>query len=258
MRAKFGILAGAAAFLAGPPLAHAAVVTFAQYTQQNPDIPNQTFTVAGNGKSATFRAVTPTTGDPVYFSFEGLPGLPSDLLARQTAFLKINAGAGAVTTAAASKVTFGPDTFLLQPFSQAFTLSFIRSSDYIYKGHDYGTNLLTISIAPATSTAELIAQNHASSASMSFDNASYDVTFSSGFLTFAAGSSEDGALAFSGAVPTFSLGKTFLNNFRVDSTGTFDSDPEPLGIIVPIPEPAGIAAFGGALFCLGLARRRFR
>jgi len=238
------------------PAAHAAVITFAQYTEQRTAAGgNLQFSVSGG--TANLHAYNQAAGDPVFFSFLGLAGLPADLLTPQSAVLRFNTGTGAATmTAAQSTSVSNVGTMLSQPFSQPFTLSFTRSADYIYQGVDYGRNLLTVNVAAAASTPAIAASPNAHSAAMSFDNTNFLVSFTSDFLTFKPGATEDGSLSFSAATPGFSKGTKFLKAFRADSAGTFDSDPVPIGVILPIPEPLSAALLGSGLLGIFLARRR--
>lgn len=240
------------------PAAHAAVITFAQYTEQRTAAGgNLQFSVSGG--TANLHAYNQAAGDPVFFSFLGLAGLPADLLTPQSAVLRFNTGTGAATmTAAQSTSVPNVGTMLSQPFSQPFTLSFTRSADYIYQGVDYGRNLLTVNVAAAASTPAIAASPNAHSAAMSFDNTNFLVSFTSDFLTFKPGATEDGSLSFSAATPGFSKGTKFFKAFRADSTGTFDSDPVPIGTILPIPEPLSAALLGSGLLGIALARRRIK
>jgi hypothetical protein len=240
------------------PAAHAAVITFAQYTEQRTAAGgNLQFSVSGG--TANLHAYNQAAGDPVFFSFLGLAGLPADLLTPQSAVLRFNTGTGAATTVAAQSINVpNVGTLLTQPFNRSFTLSFTRATDYIYNGVDYGRNLLTVNVAAALSTPAITASPGAHSAAMSFDNTNYLVNFTSDFLTFKPGATEDGSLSFSAATPSFARSTKFFRAFRADSTGTFDSDPVPIGIILPIPEPFSAALLGSGLLAVALARRRIK
>ena len=238
--------------------AHATVITFAQYIEQRTSAGGNLQFTAG-ASSANLHAYHQAVGDPVFFSFLGVAGLPADLLTPQDALLRFNTGTGAATTAAAqSTLVAGLGTLLTQSFSQPFTISFIRTTDYVFHGVDYGTNLLTVSVAAASSTPAIFTTAGSHAAAMSFDNTNYKVTFSSDFLTFQPGAAEDGSLSFSAATPTFAKGTKFLRSFRADSTGTFDSDPVPVGTILPIPEPFSAALLGSGLLAVVLVRRRIK
>jgi hypothetical protein len=236
--------------------AHAAVITFAQYIEQRTSAGGNLQFTAG-ASSANLHAYQQTVGDPVFFSFLGLAGLPDDLLTPQSALLRFNVGTGAATTATAQS-TAVPNlgTLLTQAFNQPFTMSFTRTSPYVFHGVDYGQNLLTVRVAAATSTPAIVTTAGSHAAAMSFDNSNYMVSFSSDFLTFKPGAAEDGSLSFSAASPAFAKGTKFLRSFRADSTGTFDSDPVPIGTIIPIPEPLSAALLGSGLLGIALVRRR--
>jgi hypothetical protein len=236
--------------------AHAAVITFAQYIEQSTSAGGNLQFTAGTG-SANLHAYHQAAGDPVFFSFLGIAGLPADLLTPQNALLRFNVGTGAATTAAAqSTVVSGLGTLLSQSFNQPFTMSFSRTSDYVFHGVDYGRNLLTVSVAAASATPGIVTIAGSRVGGISFDNTNYLVSFTSDFLTFKPGATEDGSLAFSAATPAFAKGTKFLRSFRADSTGTFDSDPVPVGTIIPIPEPLSAALLGSGLLAVALARRR--
>ncbi len=237
------------------PAAHASVITFAQYGEQKTQVGgNLQFSV--NGGTANLHAYQQATGDAVFFSFLGLAGLPADLLTPQSALLRLNGGAGAATTAVAQTTVIpGLGTLLTQAFNQPFTMSFTRTADYIYKGVDYGRNLLTVHVAAASFTPGIVTTAGSRVAGMSFDNTNYLVSFTSDFLTFKPGATEDGSLAFSAAIPAFAKGAKFLKPFRVDSTGTFNSDPVPVGTIIPIPEPLSAALLGSGLLGIALVCR---
>ena len=238
--------------------AHATVITFAQYIEQKTSAGGNLQFTAGTG-SANLHAYHQTVGDPVFFSFLGVAGLPADLLTPQSPLLRFNVGTGAATTAAAQSTAISHSgTLLTQAFNQPFTMSFTRTTDYVFHGVDFGRNLLTVSVAAATSTPTIVTTAGAHSAAMSFDNSNYMVSFSSDFLSFKPGAAEDGSLSFSAATPTFAKGTKFLRSFRADSTGTFDSDPVPIGTIIPIPEPLSAALLGSGQLGIALARRRIK
>lgn len=250
--------------------ASATVVTFAQFTNQSTSSHNNLqFSLNGvskanpNGTSASLHAFNQGTGDPVFFSFTSFVGdMPAGLQGPQSAVLRFNAGQGATTTLPARTISVPIlGTYTQQPFDGAFSINFFRSTDFVYRGKDYGRNLLTITLSPVTggSFPSLIgsAGSKVHSATMSWDSTTFNVSYTSDFLKFPEGADLDGAFSFSSILPLFALasGKKFITPFTADVTGSFDSDPPPVSVFA-VPEPSAAALLAGALTVLAGARVR--
>jgi hypothetical protein len=279
------ICAPAATVTAGP-------MTFAQFTEQATGSGVENIRFASNAASGYGTAATLSTadaaGNPVYFSYTGIGGdpLPPGLTGPQDALLMLGPSNAGQTTGMPGGRYFNPalpflGTTTYQPFDGTFRFSFIRTSDFIQDGTNYGNNLLTVTIGPKVDPDTMAtvypvttaSGTNSHSASLNFDDNSYVVTFTSSFLQFGSVVSLGGALAFSGLVsspttgfffnPSISGGaRSFVENFLADLTGTFASDPVPTSIItpptgsVPMPEPQALALFLLGLASFGLLRRR--
>lgn len=173
MRASVAILVGASALTLLSGVAQATVVTFAEYTeQQTGTTGNVQF--SANSTAANLHSVNTGVGDPIFFSFLGLGGLPTELMGPQSALLRFNANTAASTTAGVQTTTIpGVGTFLNQPFNAPLSIQFWRASDFVYKGVDYGRNLLTIDLAAAADTPSISTQAGSHSATMNFDSVNY-------------------------------------------------------------------------------------
>ena len=167
-----------------------------------------------------------------------------------------------MTTLPAQTVSVpGLGTYTQQPFNGAFSINFFRTTDFVYRGTDYGHNLLTITLSPVVggSYPSLVGSAGANvhSATMSWDSTTFNVTYTSDFLKFPEAADLDGAFSFSSGVPRFALaaGKKFLTPFTADVTGSFDSDPPPISVFA-VPEPAAPAVLAASFAALALFRRR--
>jgi hypothetical protein len=248
--ARFGAAGLVFAACVAASQAHATSNTFAQFTEQKtgPGTANISF------KNGTL--TTKNGGDPVFFNYTDLLGpLPTGLEGQLSANLTITA----TSLPASSLAVPGLGTIAIQPFS-TITLAFTLPTDFIYKGVDYGNNLLTMTATPVSpandNVVALTGNNGSKTATANFDSGFVDVSYSSSFLDFSDATGNGASLSLSSVLQSFGLTKnhTYVNNFTADMTGTFASDPPKLAVFVP--EPISATLLGVGLIGLGTVRRR--
>ncbi len=178
--------------------------TFAQFTER---VGGQDFVFTNRGTFASFETVA--GGSPVSFTFLNVTGLPAELQGPQNARVFVVASTTAPATTTAGNRTS-------QPFNSTFTIEILRDTPF-----NGNRNLLTATVTPNTTPADLSGDQGATSAAFTASTPVQNVTFTSSFINFAGSTSRDLGLAFSSVQPIFSLGTIFLNSFTAAGAGTF-------------------------------------
>lgn len=213
------------------PATEAATVTFGNFS----GVSGNPFTYSSNTTTATFA----TASIPVTFTYVNTPNLPPSVNGSLAAHLVINA----TSTSAAQSVGFG----------QVGEAGFNGTLTILLDG--LNTNLLTVNFVNAS----LFGGNNGQTFSFGQDTSTSgrlsDVVYTSQYIGFIAVTSNNFSLTFTSTTPSFHLttGNTFFDPFVASGTGTFASNPGPIGV----PEPATAAGMGFGLVAIAaFARRR--
>ena len=192
-------------------------VTFAQFFEQNG---TQDFVWTNNGGiSGTFSNVV--GGSPIFFTYQNIPGLPSELTGIQIAHMTVTTTAFQSGTVVLSNLN--------QPLDQVITIDITRDTPASPgTGGGNRTRLLRVVISPAINNPALVGNNGGNSATLSATTPDHIVTFSSHFISFGATTDRNMALSFSSVTPALTLGAgNFLQSVTAAGSGTFASDPVP-------------------------------
>jgi hypothetical protein len=228
----------------GPAMA--APLTFAQYFQSNGS--QQQWTVSTAGGTTTVTA----TG-PVLFQFSGVPvpfAAPeiSTFTLSATSSQEGNCG-----------VSCGPGDSFVQP-GYTGTFSFIDAG--MFPGTDLLSGTFAVTGSPATTGAQFSSSIGGTGGSFNASSTAGNLNqlvFTSAYLNFVGQTQEDASWSLSSLIPNFAVGTTTLNQafpaagpFNASGTGTFSSNPGPVGT----PEPATLVLIGGGLCLVALTMRR--
>jgi hypothetical protein len=195
----------------------AQTTTFGQFLQR--DTAAQNFIFTNNTTSANFNTVP--AGNPIYFFYGGIPGLPAELSGLQLATLTVTAS----TTAPA---TPGASGNLVQPMNNTFVIQIIRDTPATVGG---GTrrNLLTAVVTQGATSASITGQaNSASYTASTPSSTNQTVTYTSDFLDLTQTTDRNFGISFSSVTPALSFTPGgFFNSFTASGSGTFASNPPP-------------------------------
>jgi hypothetical protein len=232
--------------------AQAVITTFAGYSQ----IGNNSVRWINNGTGNPLIASNGTGGSlvsntaQVNFYFLNVPVLPAlgNILANWTL------SATVVNSPASATVIPGNPLYLNQSITNA-TFSFTNVNAFTVGSTTYaaGSNLLS-----GTFSGNLGGFTRASAGGIAASTSQGDpVTFTSDVVTFAPGSEYDLAINLTSIANTLARstvgGPKALRSFRASSSGTFSSDPAPVG--VPEPEMWGLMIVGFGLVGVQMRRR---
>lgn len=199
-----------------------AQTTFAQFVQRDGAARNYVFTNNGNG-TASFNSTA--GGNPVFFFYSGVTGLPAELQGSQNATLTLTSNTSAAATFDAATNNFS------QSINQIATISFIRDTPAAF-GVGNRTNLLTVTIEQNQATADLVGAGTA--AGFSASTPQQIITFTSDFLDFTRTNTRSLSLSLSGAFPALSASpRSPLDSFTASGTGTAAANPAPIPINTP-------------------------
>ena len=229
--------------------AMAVPVTFAQFVQQNGN--QQAWSVTTNAGGTT----TVTSNSTVLFTFSGVSGLPFG--GAEPATFSLSATS---TMLGNCGLNCGVGDSFVQP---GYTGSF----SFIDAGAAPGTNLLSgtfsVSGSPTSSGAQFRSTVGGTGAGFNGTSTPNDtnlVNFTSDYLGFALQTQETASFSLSSLIPNFATGSVLagqarpaVGTFRASGTGTFSSDPGPVG---RVPEPASMLLLGAGLAGIAAVRRR--
>ncbi len=230
----------AAGALASAGSLNAQTETFASFTQVNGNLAANRFYYTNNGTSASFGTQNPV---PVRFNYENTTnsnfGASPQLQGQQNATMTFTSS----TTVTAVDNGGGNYSEL---FTNVTTIVFTRTTP-AGVGSGTQTNLLTVTMTNYTQSFG------GGGSSLDASTPSATVTFTSDFLNFNNTTIRVAALGFTGGSTTITQNANgFLNNFNIQGTGNFSSNPIP---VVTVPEMSPSAILG--LIVAGAAAAEF-
>ncbi len=188
---------------------------FAQFFQVTG---GQEFVFTNNTTSGSFNTVS--GGSQVFFLYQNIGGLPTELQGIQNATVTISS----TTTTAASN----SGGTLTQPLNQFVTVRIIRNAATpVGVGTGSRRNLLTAVFAPSINTPAISGDGSGSSANLQASTPDHIVSYSSDFINFGLTTQRNLAFSFSAINPSLALDGSFLRSFTSAASGTFASNPAP-------------------------------